>query len=151
MSGQTRQPGCGLPKENTVSIVGDMLVVEFCFGDIGDRAVALSAIEEVKFTERPHVKSQGKERQESFIAQGDNWIANPDMEGSIDVIIKPDGAKYEDAPKQRSFYFTGTRQVWRYIIDAMAGDRNHRYLNDAARRTHDQFGNYNPDTVPQAN
>ncbi len=119
-----------------------MLCVEFCFGDISDRAVSLGAIDEVKFTNRPMIQQTDAVKEAGdYIQQGDDWVANPDRTGSIDIIIKPDPVRDADDPIRRAFYFTATRRVWMDIIRAKAGVENYPvYLNDKARATFDKFG-----------
>ncbi len=119
----TREPGNGLPKYDRISIRGGMLVVEFIFADIGDRAIALSEIGGLKFTTHS-ISRQSTEvqKQGDYIDDGNGGVEpNPAMRGSIDLTVKRHKGDNIREIKAMDFYFTSTRAIWETILNCMSG------------------------------
>ena len=118
----TREPKNGLPRETKVYITGGMLVVEFPFADIGDRAVALTAIEELKFNQYPMKRQPPEVQDNDYLGNNEiGFCANPNAVGSIDVVLKAHektAESYSDitCSRNRNFFFSGTRRMWETIL-----------------------------------
>ncbi len=115
----TREPGNGLPSKDCVTMIGDMLVVEFMFGDVGDRAVALSEIGELKFSISSRQPDSVKEEGDYIEDGAGGWEPNPNLLGSIDVCMKRDKNKPSWADRG-GFYFYADRRTWRTILNSMS-------------------------------